>query len=154
MIETWRQCSWSSGMNNGVAGEWFVVIGPLRGGGVIREIRFWSHAQTISRSYVSIAVCGTGERSAANFRSGTPVFSVSDQRNVAGKPSFYHTFVMYAYLQIVLPVSIKVDSGARFVLIGVSTPTDVQLWLSAGVTVIGFARTGADGLGVEDGFDR
>lgn len=154
MIETWRQCVTAAGVSSGVAGEWFLAVGPFRGGGEIREVRFNGVTTTASRCEVSVVVSGGEERSAENFRAGSPIILKADVRGVAGQPSFRFVFLTYMYQEAIVPVAIRVDGGARFVLLGINVPEDKVLHVFCTATVIGFARMGANGLGVEDGLDR
>lgn len=154
MIETWRQCCTSALFTGIEVVPRFLAIGPFRAGGYIRELRFtiWGNVSP----YVdwSAVVSPTENATAEQFRAATPIISRSNRQGVAGQASWYMRTYSYPTLELVIPLSRRVDSGAQFVLVGVKPVTAREISIMATVTVIGYAKTGANGLGVEDGLDK
>lgn len=154
MIERWRQVVTATGESTGVAGEWFLAVGPFRGGGTITEIGVLLYTRTSGTCDWSLVVSAVGERSAMCFAAATPIFLRGDVRNVAGQPSTFQGLTRIPYSVLEFPVAIHVDGGARFVLLGLRVIEDAVAIAVCTVTVKGFAKMGANGLGVEDGLDQ
>ena len=131
-----------------------MAIGPFRAGGYIRELRFSVWGELGVYADWSAVVSPTENATAEQFRAGTPVIQRSNRQEVAGQPSWHLRTYIYAQMEHVIPLSRKVDSGAQYVLMGVLPASAKKIGVLATVTVIGFARIGANGLGVEDGLDR
>lgn len=154
MIETWRQCCTSALYTPTVAVPYFMAIGPFRAGGHIRELRFALWAPRAMYVDVSAVVSPTENATEAQFRAGAPVIQRSNRQGVAGQSSWHVRPYAYATSEFVVPLSRRVDSGAQHLLMGLVGSEAYEIGLLATVTVIGFARIGANGLGVEDGLER
>lgn len=131
-----------------------MAIGPFRAGGYIRELRFSAWAKVAVYIDLSAVVSPSENATEEQFRAGTPIIQRSNRQGVAGKPSWYLRPYGYTMAQFVIPLSHRVDAGAQYVLMGVASTGIFEISLMATVTIIGFARMGANGLGVEDGLDR
>lgn len=132
----------------------YVAIGPFRAGGYIRELRFTGWGASAVYFEWAAVVSPTENATEEQFRAATPVISRSNRQVMAGQLSWRVRLQAYALAEFAIPMSRRVDAGALHVLIGVKPETAREISILATVTVIGLARMGADGLGVEDGLDR
>lgn len=154
MIEIWRQCVTSAMFTAISTDARFMAVGPFRAGGYIRELRLVSWGEVGVRYDWSAVVSPTEHATEEQFRAATPIISRSNRQGVAGQPSWYARASSDPRVEIVIPLSRRVDAGASHVLVGVVPAVAREISIMATVTVVGYARVGANGLGVEDGLDR
>lgn len=154
MIETWRQCCTSALYTTVTIDPSFMAIGPFRAGGYIRELRFAYWGERGVYFDWSAVVSPTEHATAEQFRAATPIIQRSNRLMVAGQPSWFTRGYNTPHGEFRVPLSRRVDAGALHVLIGVQPTIAHEISVLATVTVVGFARMGANGLGVEDGLDR
>lgn len=154
MIETWRQCYTAAVATDRLDFGAYLVLGALRGGGFISEVRFTIAVGQSAAVRLGLVVSGTGQGTADEMTAGTPIIQRSNEALTGGCPAWYFQATMTAYMgQIIIPMWHRVDAGARYVVIGCEVVGDQSVWMLAMATVVGVAKT-ANGLGVGDGFDK
>jgi hypothetical protein len=154
VLEIWRQCVTSALYTPITMDPGFLAVGPFRAGGYIRELRIVLRGERGVALDLAAVVSPTEHATAEQFRAATPIISRSNRQGVAGQPSWYTQAYNYPMGEIVIPLSRRVDAGALHVLIGVQPTEAHEISILATVTVVGYARMGKNGLGVEDGLDR
>ena len=154
MIEIWRQCVTCVG--HAAAGDayGFVVVGPLRGRGELREVWIWPLCEMARMTHIGMVISGVGEGSLAAMRAGSSLIARSFELAVAGQPTFPVRATSYGYGQFRVVCAMRIVTGASYVIVGWTGDAEYSIGVAATATVIGLARIGANGLGVEDGIDR
>lgn len=154
MIETWRQCV-TSAFKTGINLEvYYFVIGPFRGEGYIKELRFLLGSSQANLSRINAVVSGTGQGTAEELEHGDKIIERSNVV-VAGIGNVWWAWAIPGSgAQIVIPMWRKVDSGARYIVMAVRNGLMMfSVSVLATVKVVGIARA-ENGLGVENGLNR
>lgn len=154
MIETWRQCYTGAHVTKAEVANSYFVLGPLRGEGYIKEVRIVLGSERTMVVFVAAVICGTGQGTAEELETGNRIIERSITEFVGLGPYWHAPVGFVVGAQVVIPLWRKVDSGSRYVIFGIRPTQDFVASLLATVTVVGMARTGANGLGVEDGLGR
>lgn len=154
MIEIWRQCCSAFYETKAQTDPDFFVVGPFRGGGYIKELRLSVSGERTSWSRFSAAVTGSDVPSLEALLAGSPVVSRSNITD-AGFGVAFDVMVPGAFAgDLVIPMWRRVDTGSRYVVIMPKPMVPQWIAMLATVTVVGIARIGVNGMGVEDGLDR
>lgn len=131
-----------------------MAAGPLRAGGVLREVRLQATSNGRGATQFALVLAGTPDESDEAFDAATPLISGPGLARVGNVPGWYEGVETAFRGQRVFPLSVRIDSGSRWVVLGWYRTATYAIFTVLSVTVIGFARMGANGHGVEDGIDR
>lgn len=154
MIEIWRQCVHRSGGSEFGIGTAFLAAGPLRGEGVLREVRVLITSSGRAASRFALVLAGTPAEDLDSFRAAAPLMVGPSNVEMVGKPGWYEGVETTFYGQRVFPFYLRMESGARWVSLAWSRNAGYDIYVVLSITVVGYAKIGANGLGVEDGLDR
>lgn len=146
------------------AGVDFLVIGPLRGGGVLVEIGWIADVGASCTSRYAAALTGSPSATQANLESGNALIHRSNEASgIFASPTVKLPITSAQYCRIVLPLSVRLDGGGQYVIFGINCATgDVELNTLAWALEIGGPGSAgykgpmrnAGGLGVENGLER
>lgn len=154
MIEVWRQCVTAVSSSPPGEGHHYMSVGALRAGGELREVSLYLTSDGTAPSQFFLAVSGTAVADAAAFQAATPLMQGTSAYRHLGKPGWVDGIYSYYANPVVFPYAMKVVSGSRWVHLAWLKATTRVICVVVTATVIGFAKRGANGLGVEDGLDR
>lgn len=142
----------------------YLIIGPMRGGGVLVELGWFSNAPGSGQVRYAAAITGSPSPTIGNLRGGTSLIHRSNDASLTfGVPTIRFQVARDKETKIVLPMSVRLDTGGQFIIIGIRSGTaDLDLNTVAwalevgGPGTVGFQRSRVDGqgLGVENGLDR
>lgn len=154
MIEIWRQCVTTAGSSPAGGLFEYLSVGAFRAGGELREIRFTLTCTGGFLTEVYFALSATPVADAASFNAASPLIEGPTTMRHLGKPGLQWVFAQFGVDQLVLPFAVKVDTGSRWLHVAWRGAGTKEVYVLVSATVIGFARMGANGLGVENGLDR
>lgn len=142
----------------------YLVLGALRGGGQLVEVGWTADAGAPGNVRYALAVSGSPAPTIGNLLGGTSLLQRSnDTSGVFPVPTLRLTLSADQYYRLVLPLSVRLDAGGQYVIIGIAPGTadlDVHTLAWAlevgGPGAAGFKRPMVDGqgLGVENGLER
>lgn len=148
----------------GGAAQDYMIMGPLRGGGELVELGWIGETGASCTVRFAAAVSGSPSATLANLRASTSLIQRSNDVSATfGVPTITAALTSAQYYRVVLPMSVRLDAGAQYIVLGIQCATgDVAFhtigWaLEIGHRARGVARVGmvnGNGLGVEDGLDR
>lgn len=154
MIEIWRQCVLAVGTSPIAAGYEYMSVGALRAGGELREVRLWGTTTASAATEFYLALSGTPIADATSFRAASPLMEGPSAYRHLGKPGWLQTVYASGAGERFFSFAVRVESGSRWLHVAWLRSETRPICVTASVTVIGYARTGANGLGVEDGLDK
>lgn len=145
-------------------GQDYMILGPLRGGGELVEVGLLADCGASLTCRYALGITGSPAPTIGNLRGSTSLIHRSnDTSGVFGVPTMTMTPTSSQNLVIVLPMSVRLDTGGQFIIVGVQVQTaDKGLNTLAWALAVGpggnrVARVGmvnGQGLGVEDGLER
>lgn len=145
-------------------GQDYMIMGPLRGGGELVELGWICETGASCSARFAAAISGSQSPTLANLRAATSLIQRStDASGVFGVPTVMAALTSAQYFRVALPMSIRLDAGAQYIVVGIQVATaDVALHTIGWALVVGPVGPGgnrkqlvdAGGLGVEDGLDR
>ena len=145
-------------------GQDYMILGPLRGGGELVELGWISDTGASCTVRYAAAVSGSQSPTLANLRAATSLIHRSnDTSGVFGVPTITLPLTSAQYCRVALPMSVRLDAGAQYIVLGIQVQTaDVALHTIGWVLEIGGPgaagykgpRVDGEGLGVNNGLDR
>lgn len=142
----------------------YMILGPLRGGGVLVELGWIGETGASCTVRYAAAVSGSQSPTLANLRAATSLIQRSnDASGVFGVPTITAALTSAQYFRVALPMSVRLDAGAQYIVLGIQVATaDVAFHTIAwaleigprGNRVAGVGMVNGQGLGVENGLDR
>lgn len=142
----------------------YLVLGALRGGGELVEVGWTADAGAPGNVRYALALTGSPSPTIGNLIGGTSLLQRSnDTSGVFGVPTLRVTLSAEQYYRLVLPLSVRLDAGGQYVIIGIAPGTvDLDVHTVAWALEVGGPGSGGNrrpmvngqGLGVEDGLDR
>jgi len=145
-------------------GQDYLIIGPLRGGGQLVEVGLIADCGVSLTCRYALGITGSPAATIGNLRGATSLIHRSnDASGVFGVPTMTMTPTSAQHLTIVLPFSVRLDTGGQFIIVGIQVQTAEKLlntvaWALAvgGPGYEGYRKpmVNGQGLGVEDGLDR
>ena len=100
------------------------------------------------------ALAGTPVADAVAFAAATPLMDGPTTVRHLGKPGVFWVFAGFGMDAVRFPFAVKVETGSRWVHVAWERSAAKELFAVVSATVIGYARMGANGWGVEDGLDK
>jgi len=159
----WRHAANGFMMVTGI-GQDYLILGPLRGGGVLVELGWIANYPTTGQIRYAAAITGSPSPTIGNLRGGTSLIHRSNDAGVVfGVPTIRLQVARDKESMVVLPMSVRLDTGGLFIIMGIWAGTvdlDVNTLAWAlevgGPGSAGYQRPMVNGqrLGVKDGPDR
>lgn len=112
----------------------FGILGPLRGGGELVELGFISQTAGSMMCRYAAALTGSPSPTIENLRSGTSLIQrSSDTAGYFRVPTATMALVAAEHCRQVVPLSVRMDAGSHFVIVGIRVeqdeePVDSLLW--------------------------
>jgi hypothetical protein len=122
-VSRWRQCATGVLWSPLPAGERFLAVGPLRGGGFLAEVRLIAQGAGLVRVPWGVVLSGGGGDDASAFECGESLIQRSTWGQFHGQPAGYTVWAGVYATSVVLPVWRRVDSGSRYVVLGCGMPS-------------------------------
>lgn len=145
-------------------GQDYLIMGPMRGGGVLQEIGWIAECAASLTCRYAIALTGSPAQTIGNLIGGTSLIQRSnDTSGVFGVPTMTLTPTSAQHLWVVLPLSVRLDAGGQYIVMGIQVQTaDKELHTLAWALEVGRSppaagpsgMVNAGGLGVENGLER
>jgi len=145
-------------------GSDFMIMGPLRGGGILVEVGWTldSGAGLVCRQ--AMALTGSPSPTIGNLRGGTSLITRSnDVSGAFGVPTITTEMTSIEHFHMALPMSVRLDAGGQYIIMGIHVVTAEQrlhtvAWaLEVERSPLAPGPGGmvdAGGFGVENGLER
>lgn len=142
----------------------YLIMGPLRGGGVLQEIGWIGDVGASCTVRYAWAISGSGSPTIGNLAAATSLIQRSnDVSGVFGVPTITLPLTSAQYFRCVLPMSVKLVGGGQYLVVGIQVATGgVALHTVAWGLEIGRSlpapgpggMVDRGGVGVENGLER
>lgn len=159
----WRHAANAFMVNTGVGAD-YMIMGPLRGGGVLVEVGLIADVSATGWMMYAMALTGSPSPTIGNLRGGTSLLQRSNMPSlVFGVPVLRAQLSTSQHWWMSLPMSVRLDSGGQYIIVGVYVGTvDLEVNTTGWALELGGPGSGgnrkpmvdAGGIGVEDGLDR
>ena len=119
----WRHAANGFNLVTG-AGIDFLVLGPLRGGGVLVEVGWIADVGEPATARYAIALTGSASATQANLESGNAlIYRSNEASGIFAAPMVRLEIRNAEYFRCVLPLSVRLDGGGQYVIFGINCAT-------------------------------